>query len=123
MKKQAMANEHYPVLLSPITVGAHELRNRVIMGSLHTRLENEPDSIPRLVAFYAERARGGVGLVITGGTSPNFEGRVEEGAQVLDSEEKLHEHIPIVNAVHEAGAKIVLQVLHTGIYAKHPQIV
>ena len=60
---------------------------------------------------------------ITGGTSPNFEGRVEEGAQVLDSEEKLVEHTPIVNAVHEAGAKIVLQVLHTGIYAKHPQIV
>ncbi|HTN66537.1 MAG TPA: NADPH-dependent 2,4-dienoyl-CoA reductase [Burkholderiaceae bacterium] len=118
-----MSNENYPLLLSPITVGSHELRNRVIMGSLHTRLENEPDAIPRLAAFYSARARGGVALVITGGTSPNFEGRVEEGAQVLDSAEKLAEHTPIVNAVHEAGAKIVLQVLHTGIYAKHPQIV
>ena len=118
-----MASQNYRMLLSPIAVGTHTLRNRVIMGSIHTRLENEPDAIPRLAAFYSARARGGVGLVITGGTSPNFEGRVEEGAQVLDSEEKLSEHAPIVEAVHEAGAKIVLQVLHTGIYAKHPQIV
>jgi 2,4-dienoyl-CoA reductase (NADPH2) len=119
----ATKNENYPLLLSPIKLGSHELRNRVIMGSIHTRLENEPDAIPRLAAFYSERARGGVGMVITGGTSPNFEGRVEEGAQVLDSEEKLEEHRPIVEAVHAGGAKIVLQVLHTGIYAKHPEIV
>lgn len=118
-----MSNDKYPLLLSPIKVGSHVLRNRVIMGSLHTRLENEPDSIARLTAFYSERARGGVALVITGGTSPNFEGRVEEGAQVLDTGEKLAEHTPIVDAVHKAGAKIILQVLHTGIYAKHPQIV
>jgi len=118
-----MVQDRYSALLSPLTVGAHVLRNRVVMGSLHTRLENEPDSIARLTAFYAERARGGVALIITGGTSPNFEGRVEEGAQVLDSRDKLHEHMPIVDAVHEAGAKIVLQVLHTGINAKHPQIV
>jgi len=118
-----VSNENYPLLLSPLTVGSHLLRNRVVMGSLHTRLENEPDSIARLTAFYAERARGGVALVITGGTSPNFEGRVEEGAQVLDSKDKLEEHRPIVDAVHAAGSKIVLQVLHTGIYAKHPQIV
>lgn len=121
--QQASLNQNYPLLLSPIQVGAHELRNRVIMGSLHTRLENESDAIPRLAAFYSERARGGVALVITGGTSPNFEGRVEEGAQVLDSEEKLDEHRPIVEAVHAGGAKIILQVLHTGIYAKHPEIV
>ena len=119
---QLTKNSEYPLLLSPIKVGAHTLRNRVIMGSIHTRLENEPDSIRKLAAFYAERARGGVGLVITGGTSPNFEGRVEEGATVLDSEDKLHEHRPIVDAVHAGGAKIVLQVLHTGIYAKHPEI-
>jgi 2,4-dienoyl-CoA reductase (NADPH2) len=118
-----MVQDSYPTLLSPLTVGSHVLRNRVVMGSLHTRLENEPDSIVRLKAFYAERARGGVALVITGGTSPNFEGRVEEGAQVLDSRDKLGEHKPIVDAVHEHDAKIVLQVLHTGINAKHPQIV
>lgn len=113
----------FPRLLSPIQLGAHTLKNRVIMGSLHTRLENEPDAIARLCAFYSERARGGVALVITGGVSPNFEGRVEEGAQVLDSPDKLAEHIPVVDAVHAGGAKIILQVLHTGINAKHPQIV
>ncbi len=118
-----MSNMNYPLLLSPFTIGSHVLRNRVIMGSMHTRLENEPDAVARLTAFYAERARGGVGMIITGGTAPNFEGRVEEGAQVLDSEEKLAEHRPIVEAVHAAGAKIILQILHTGIYAKHPQIV
>ena len=113
----------FPLLLSPIRLGAHVLRNRVIMGSLHTRLENEPDAITRLCAFYGARAHGGVALVITGGTSPNFEGRVEEGAQVLDAQDKLAEHRPVVDAVHAGGAKIILQVLHTGIYAKHPQIV
>lgn len=118
-----MSNKSYPLLLSPFTMGRHVLRNRVIMGSMHTRLENEPDAIARLTAFYSERARGGVGLIITGGTAPNFEGRVEEGAQVLDSEDKLPEHRPIVEAVQAAGAKIILQILHTGIYAKHPQIV
>lgn len=118
-----MADRDYPILLSPITLGRHVLRNRVVMGSIHTRLENEPDAIARLATFYAHRARGGVGMIITGGVAPNFEGRVEEGAHVLDSEDMLHEHVPIIEAVHAEGAKIVLQILHTGIYAKHPQIV
>mgnify|MGYP002628322445 CR=1 FL=1 len=113
----------YPLLLSPIKVGAHTLPNRVIMGSLHTRLENEHDGVQRLAEFYAARARGGVGLIVTGGVSPNFDGRVEEGAWVLDSAEQLEQHIPIVQAVHAAGAKIVLQILHTGIYAKHNEII
>ena len=113
----------YPLMLSPIKVGAHTLPNRVIMGSLHTRLENEPDGVQRLAEFYAARARGGIGLVVTGGVSPNFEGRVEQGAWVLDSPEQLEQHIPIVQAVHEAGAKIALQILHTGIYAKHDEII
>lgn len=113
----------YETLLSPLKVGAHILPNRIIMGSIHTRLENEPDAIERLAAFYAERAKGGVALITTGGTAPNFEGRVEEGAQVLDSLDKLEEHRPVVEAVHAHGSKIILQVLHTGTYAKHPQIV
>ncbi|NQW84837.1 MAG: NADPH-dependent 2,4-dienoyl-CoA reductase [Alcaligenaceae bacterium] len=113
----------YPYLLSPLKVGAHTLPNRVIMGSLHTRLENEPDGVHRLAEFYAARARGGVGLIVTGGVSPNFEGRVEQGAWVLDSPEQLVDHAPIVQAVHEAGAKIALQILHTGIYAKHDEII
>ena len=118
-----MPNNDFPLLLSPIAVGKQILRNRVVMGSIHTRLENEPDPSRRLAAFYAERARGGVGLIITGGASPNFEGRIEEGAQILDSEEKIAEHQPIVAAAHAFGAKIALQVLHTGIYGKHPQLV
>lgn len=118
-----MLHSLYPLMLSPIKVGAHTLPNRVIMGSLHTRLENELDGVHRLAEFYAARARGGVGLIITGGVSPNFEGRVEQGAWVLDSTEQLEQHIPIVQAVHEAGAKIVLQILHTGIYAKHDEII
>lgn len=113
----------YPILLSPIKVGTHTLPNRVIMGSLHTRLENEPDGVRRLAEFYAARARGGVGLVVTGGVSPNFDGRVEEGAWVLDSVKAVEQHIPIVQAVHAAGAKIALQILHTGIYAKHNEII
>ena len=116
-------NKDYPALMSPIRLGQHNLRNRVVMGSLHTRLENEPDSAIKLAAFYEARAKGGVALITTGGTAPNFEGRVEEGAQVLDSIEKIQEHLPIVEAAHAHGAKIVLQVLHTGIYAKHPEIV
>lgn len=118
-----MLQSLYPLLLSPIKVGAHTLPNRVIMGSLHTRLENEHDGVQRLAEFYAARARGGVGLIVTGGVSPNFDGRVEEGAWVLDSTEALEQHIPIVQAVHAAGAKIVLQILHTGIYAKHNEII
>ena len=118
-----MLQSLYPLLLSPIKVGEHTLPNRVIMGSLHTRLENEHDGVQRLAEFYAARARGGVGLIVTGGVSPNFDGRVEEGAWVLDSTEALEQHIPIVQAVHAAGAKIVLQILHTGIYAKHNEII
>ena len=118
-----MPNNDFPLLLSPIAVGKQILRNRVVMGSIHTRLENEPAPTRRLAAFYAARARGGVGLIITGGASPNFEGRIEEGAQILDSEEKIAEHQPIVAAAHAFGAKIALQVLHTGIYGKHPQLV
>ncbi len=118
-----LAEQLYPLLLSPIKVGAHTLPNRVIMGSLHTRLENEPDGVHRLAEFYAARARGGVGLVVTGGVSPNFDGRVEQGAWVLDSAQALEQHIPIVQAVHAAGGKIALQILHTGIYAKHDEII
>ena len=118
-----LSEQLYPLLLSSLKVGTHTLPNRVIMGSLHTRLENEPDGIQRLAEFYAARARGGVGLVVTGGVSPNFEGRVEQGAWVLDSIDKLVQHTPIVQAVHEAGGKIALQILHTGIYAKHDEII
>ena len=106
----------FETLLSPIKVGNVTLKNRVMMGSMHTGLEEHPDGSPRLAAFYAERARGGAGLIITGGFAPNTEGRVFEDGADLVSEEQLAFHEPIVNAVHENGGKIALQILHTGRY-------
>jgi len=113
----------YPLLLSPLRLGTLELRNRVLMGSLHTRLENEPDGIRKLAAFYAARARGGVGLIITGSVAPNRAGRVEEDGSVLDSGATLADHRPVVDAVHAHGAHILMQVLHAGLYAKHDDLV
>jgi len=117
------ASSKFSLLLSPIKVGQVELRNRVVMGSLHTRLENEPNGIHKLAVFYETRARGGVGLIITGAVSPNRDGRVEEDGSVLDSDAALTEHRPIVQAVQRAGARIVMQILHAGINAKHADLV
>ena len=106
----------FETLLSPLKVGNIILKNRVMMGSMHTGLEEHPEGSSRLAAFYAERARGGVGLIVTGGFAPNAEGRVfEEGAELV-SEEQLDFHRPLVKAVHDNGGKIALQILHTGRY-------
>ena len=118
-----MSSQTYPILLSPITVGRQTLRNRVIMGSMHTRLEYGKDAVGRQAAFFGERARGGVALIITGGVAPNFEGRIEQEALTLERPDQLAEHQPVVAAVHAHGAKIILQILHTGAYAKHDDIV
>ncbi|MBM4411818.1 MAG: NADPH-dependent 2,4-dienoyl-CoA reductase, partial [Chloroflexi bacterium] len=101
----------YPHLLSPLVLGNVRLKNRVIMGSMHTRLEHMDQPIARQAAFYAERARGEVGMIITGGYSPNQEGRLEDGAPILDGSEQVAAHKPIVQAVHDAGAKFLLQIL------------
>ena len=106
----------FETLLSPIKVGNVILKNRVIMGSMHTGLEEHPKGSLRLAAFYAERAKGGVGLIITGGFAPNTEGRVFENGADLVSDKQLAFHKPIVSAVHEKGGKIALQILHTGRY-------
>ena len=101
----------FETLLSPLKVGNVILKNRVIMGSMHTGLEEHPDGSSRLAAFYAERARGGVGLIVTGGFSPNSAGRVfEEGAELV-SEEQLDFHRPLVKAVHDNGGKIALTII------------
>ena len=106
----------FEIMLSPLKVGSITLKNRVMMGSMHTGLEEHPDGSSRLAAFYVERARGGVGLIVTGGFAPNAAGRVfEEGAELV-SEDQLDFHQPIVEAVHENDGKIVLQILHTGRY-------
>ena len=111
----------YPTLLSPLQAGAHVLRNRAIMGSMHTRLELLDRSIERQVAFYEERARGGVGLIITGGYAPNLDGRIDEDAPALTALAQAVELRPIAAAVHAHGARMLLQILHAGRYAKVPQ--
>ncbi|WP_406281203.1 NADPH-dependent 2,4-dienoyl-CoA reductase [Nocardia sp. NBC_00881] len=104
----------FPRLLSPLEVGRVTLRNRVVMGSMHTGLEDRDWHIDRLAAFFAERARGGVGLIVTGGCSPNREGWVWPFARGMITEADAERHLVLTAAVHEAGAKIALQILHGG---------
>jgi 2,4-dienoyl-CoA reductase (NADPH2) len=113
----------FPTLLSPLVVGTHRLANRTLMGSMHTRLETLDRSIERLSMFYAERARGGAALIATGGFSPNAEGLIETGSPVLDTVEHAEALRPITRAVHDAGGKFLLQILHAGRYAKIPGLV
>lgn len=110
----------YPNLLSPLDLGFTTLRNRVVMGSMHTGLEDRPGDIDRLAAYFAERARGGVGLIITGGYAPNRTGWLLPFASELVSSAQARRHRRVTRAVHDAGAKILLQILHAGRYAYHP---
>ena len=110
-------------LLSPLAAGRHMLRNRVIMGSMHTRLEHMDEAVRREAAFYGARAAGGVALIVTGGFSPNPAGLLEPGAPVLNTREQANHLRPITDEVHRHGAKILLQILHAGRYAKHDDIV
>ncbi len=108
----------FPHLLAPLQAGRHTLRNRTLMGSMHTGLEHLDASTARLAAFYAERARGGAGLIATGGYAMNSEARLDEHGPMLATPEQADALRPIADAVHAEGGKIVLQVLHTGRYAK-----
>jgi 2,4-dienoyl-CoA reductase (NADPH2) len=110
----------YPHLLAPLDLGFTTLKNRVLMGSMHTGLEEAPDAFARMAAYYAERANGGVGLIVTGGIAPNFAGRVEPRASQLSWPWQVDRHRLITDAVHAAGGKIALQILHAGRYAYHP---
>ncbi len=110
----------YPHLLAPLDLGFTTLKNRVLMGSMHTGLEEAPNGFPRLAAFYAERARGGVGLIVTGGFSPNLSGRVHPHAAQLSFSWQVGKHRLITEAVHAEGGKIALQILHAGRYGYHP---
>lgn len=112
---------HYPHLLAPLDLGFTTLKNRVLMGSMHTGLEEHPNGSARLAAFYAERARAGVGLIVTGGISPNQHGVVHAGASIFDHENQISHHKIITDAVHQAGGKIAMQILHTGRYSYQPQ--
>ena len=110
----------YPHLLAPLDLGFTTLPNRVLMGSMHTGLEESHDGFAKLAAFYAARARGGVALIVTGGIAPNFAGRVEPRASQLSFGWQVPKHRQVTDAVHEAGGRIAMQILHAGRYAYHP---
>ena len=111
----------YPHLLAPLDLGFTTLRNRTLMGSMHTGLEEKPNGFERMAAYFAERARGGVGLMVTGGIGPNEEGAVYAGAAKLTTPEEAEKHKIVTQAVHEAGGKICMQILHAGRYAYSPK--
>ncbi|MAB23900.1 FAD-dependent oxidoreductase [Pseudomonas neustonica] len=111
----------YPNLLAPLDLGFTTLRNRTLMGSMHTGLEERPNGFNRMAAYFAERARGGVGLIVTGGIGPNEEGSVAQGAAKMNTAEEAEQHKVVTAAVHEAGGKICMQILHAGRYAYGPK--
>ncbi|WP_108946588.1 oxidoreductase [Shewanella halifaxensis] len=110
----------FPHLLEPLDLGFTQLKNRVLMGSMHTGLEEEKGGFEKLAAFYKERALGGVGLIVTGGISPNLRGRLAPNACQLSFPWQVKKHTKVTQAVHEAGGKICMQLLHAGRYGYHP---
>ena len=113
----------YPHLTTPLELGFTTLRNRVLMGSMHVGLEEAPNGFERMAAFYAERARGEAGLIVTGGFAPNECGRPAPGGAMLTTEADAEQHRVVTRAVHAEGGKIALQILHFGRYAYHPALV
>ncbi len=113
----------YPLLNRPLDLGFTTLRNRVLMGSMHLGLEEVPGGFQRMAAFYAERARGEVGLIVTGGIAPNLKGRPAPVGAVLATEEEADHHRIVTEAVHAEGGKIAMQILHFGRYSYQPDLV
>ncbi len=113
-------NHPYPHLLQPLDLGFTQLPNRVLMGSMHTGLEEEPNGMARMARFYAERAAGGVGLIVTGGIAPNRAGWVAPFAGKMTTQSDARKHTVIPAAVHAEGGKICMQILHAGRYGYHP---
>ncbi|EMX9179729.1 NADPH-dependent 2,4-dienoyl-CoA reductase [Citrobacter sedlakii] len=113
----------YPSLFAPLDLGFTTLKNRVLMGSMHTGLEEHPEGAERLAAFYAERARHGVALIVTGGIAPSLSGVALKGGATLNDASQLPQHRVVTDAVHNEGGKIALQILHTGRYSYQPQLV
>ena len=109
----------FPRLLSPLDLGPFEVRNRIVMGSMHVGLEDRPGDVKKLAAYLGERARGGAGLIVTGGYSPDRTGRLTPGGAQADAR-TMRGHSLITREVHEADGRIILQLLHAGRYAFHP---
>ena len=118
-----MDNGNYPNLLAPLDLGFTQLKNRVLMGSMHTGLEEAENGHQRMAAFFAERAKGGVGLIVTGGVGPNAEGGTHSATKNLQNQQDIEDHRVITEAVHQHDGKICLQILHTGRYAYSPHLV
>lgn len=115
-----MTNNHYPHLLQPLDLGFTTLRNRTLMGSMHTGLEETHNGFEKMAAFFGERAKGGIGLIVTGGVAPNWEGWVKPFAARMTTTAHARKHKIVTDAVHAEGGKIAMQILHTGRYAYHP---
>lgn len=115
-----MAHPQYPHLFEPLDLGFTSLRNRTLMGSMHTGLEETKNGFEKMAAFFGERAAGGVGLIVTGGVAPNWEGWVKPFAARMTNSGHARKHKIVTDAVHREGGKIAMQILHTGRYAYHP---
>ncbi len=110
----------YPNLMQPLDLGFTTLKNRALMGSMHTGLEDKAKDFPKLAAYFAERARGGVGLIVTGGFAPNVEGWLSPFGSKLSKRSEVKRHLQVTEAVHKEGGKICLQILHAGRYGYSP---
>jgi 2,4-dienoyl-CoA reductase (NADPH2) len=113
-------NKHYPNLFEPLDLGFTTLKNRTLMGSMHTGMEESRNGHQKMAAYFGERARGGVGLIVTGGIAPDRAGWVAPFASKLTSQKEADKHKVITRSVHDEGGKICLQILHTGRYGYHP---
>lgn len=113
----------FPNMLKPLDLGFTTLKNRIVMGSMHTGLEDRFFNYGKLAAYFAERARGGTGLVITGGISPNRQGWLLPFGGTLNRYADVLNHRRVTSAVHKEGGKILMQILHAGRYGYHPFVV
>ena len=113
----------YPHLMAPLDLGFRTIKNRSLMGSMHTNLEEAPNGFERMAAYYAARAAGGIGMIVTGGFAPNIEGGGMPNATMIATDEDIEKHKLITQAVHKEDGVICLQILHTGRYAYQPKLV
>ncbi|QRM90051.1 NAD(P)-binding protein [Lacinutrix sp. WUR7] len=113
----------YKHIFEPLDLGFTTLKNRILMGSMHTGLEEEKNGLDKIAAYYAERAKGGVGLIVTGGISPNIQGWTGPFSSRMSTKKHARHHKVITDAVHKEGGKICMQILHSGRYGYHPFIV
>ncbi len=123
LRNTPMTHTTYPHLFTPLDLGFTTLKNRILMGSMHTGLEEAPDGFEKMASFFAERAKGEVALIVTGGVSPNIEGCGAENLSKLTDKAEAKKHEAVTRAVHDHGGKIALQILHTGRYGFHDKIV